>query len=116
MATSLQTIEHLQSLYDGDREWNARKMFGEYGIYLDGKMVAMVCDDRLFVKILDTSTQVLGTHWEEDAPYPGAKPHAAPSDTFLNKRGNFTKLLEALWKVIPAPKPKAPKAPKPRKS
>ncbi|MGN0660513.1 MAG: TfoX/Sxy family protein [Oscillospiraceae bacterium] len=28
-----------------------RKMFGEYGLYCDGKYFAAVCDDRLFVNI-----------------------------------------------------------------
>jgi TfoX/Sxy family transcriptional regulator of competence genes len=28
----------------------ARKMFGEYAVYLDGVVVALVCDDRLYVK------------------------------------------------------------------
>jgi len=107
-------MEHLQSLYDGDREWTAKKMFGEYGIFLDGKMVAMVCDDRLFVKSLDASLEVLGTQWEEESPYPGAKPHAVPSEAFLRRRGNLAKLLDALWMVIPAPKPRAAKARKPK--
>jgi len=25
----------------------ARPMFGEYGVYCDGRMVALICDDRL---------------------------------------------------------------------
>lgn len=28
------------------------KMFGEYGIYCDGRMVVFVCDDWLFVKLM----------------------------------------------------------------
>ena len=31
-------------------EISSRKMFGEYGIYCDGKIVAMVCDDLFYVK------------------------------------------------------------------
>ncbi|WP_368491963.1 TfoX/Sxy family protein [Sandarakinorhabdus limnophila] len=31
-------------------EVTARAMFGEYGLYLEGKLVALVCDDQLFVK------------------------------------------------------------------
>ncbi len=27
-----------------------RKMFGEYGLYCDGRWSAFVCDDRLFLK------------------------------------------------------------------
>ena len=28
-----------------------RKMFGEYGMYCDGKIFALICDDQFFVKI-----------------------------------------------------------------
>ena len=27
-----------------------RKMFGEYGVYLDGKIIALVCDNMFFLK------------------------------------------------------------------
>ncbi len=28
----------------------ARKMFGEFGLFHDGKMVALICDNQLYVK------------------------------------------------------------------
>ena len=28
----------------------ARRMFGEYGLYLDGMFFAVICDDELFIK------------------------------------------------------------------
>jgi len=52
---------------------SARKMFGEYGIYCDGKMVALVCDDRLFVKPTAGGRAFIG-NVSEGAPYKGAKP------------------------------------------
>ena len=30
-----------------------KKMFGEYAIYCDGKVVALVCDNQLFIKPTD---------------------------------------------------------------
>jgi TfoX/Sxy family transcriptional regulator of competence genes len=30
-----------------------RKMFGEYAVYCNGKIVALVCDNQLFVKSSD---------------------------------------------------------------
>ena len=48
-------------------------MFGEYGLYCDGKMVAMVCDDRLFVKPT-TRGRALAIDTEEAPPYLSAKP------------------------------------------
>lgn len=113
MSTSPQTIEHLESLYDGDHVWLAKKMFGEYAIYLDGKIVGLVCDDRLFVKALEEAKTVLGDQYQEAPPYPGAKLHAEPTDRFLERRGNLKKLLDTLWEVLPAPKPKVKKARKP---
>jgi TfoX/Sxy family transcriptional regulator of competence genes len=52
---------------------SARKMFGEYGIYCDGKMVALVCDDQLFVKPTAAGRTFIDDV-TEGAPYKGAKP------------------------------------------
>jgi TfoX/Sxy family transcriptional regulator of competence genes len=52
---------------------SARKMFGEYGLYCDGKMVALVCDDQLFVKPTEAGRAHVG-EVREASPYPGAKP------------------------------------------
>ena len=30
----------------------ARKMFGEYGLYMDGKIIGLVCDNHVFLKRL----------------------------------------------------------------
>ncbi|EMP79750.1 TfoX N-terminal domain protein [Leptospira santarosai str. CBC1531] len=46
-----------------------KKMFGEYAIYCSQTLVALVCDNRLFVK----PTQGVGSP-TETPPYPGAKP------------------------------------------
>jgi DNA transformation protein and related proteins len=48
-------------------------VFGEYGIYCDGKIVALVCDDQLFVKPTLAGENYLGKY-TEGLPYPGAKP------------------------------------------
>ena len=34
-------------------EITSRKMFGDYGIYCDGKIVGLVCDDCFFLKPTD---------------------------------------------------------------
>lgn len=51
---------------------SARKMFGEYGIYCNGKMVALICDDQLFVKPTAAGRALIGEA-TEGAPYKGAK-------------------------------------------
>jgi TfoX/Sxy family transcriptional regulator of competence genes len=51
----------------------AKKMFGEYGLYCEGKLVALVCDDQLFFKPTTAGKAFLGKCVEK-SPYPGAKP------------------------------------------
>ena len=51
-----------------------RKMFGEYAIYSDGKVVALVCDNQLFVRPTEGGRAFLG-EVTAAPPYPGAKDH-----------------------------------------
>ena len=113
MATNPDTIEEILACAGDRLELSARKMFGEYGIYLDGKMVAMVCDDTLFVKALPVVEELLGPH-EERPPYAGAKPHPVVAKTFMAQDGRLAHLLRGIWKTLPDPKPKAPRTPKGR--
>ncbi|MCX7004936.1 MAG: TfoX/Sxy family protein [bacterium] len=48
-----------------------KKMFGEYALYCDGKVVALVCDNQLFVKPTKGGRAYIGTVVEAP-PYPGA--------------------------------------------
>lgn len=48
------------------------KMFGDYGVYLDGKMFALVCDDQLFIKITKEGA-ALAPQLPKALPYDGAK-------------------------------------------
>lgn len=109
MATTNATLERLRDLYGGDRDWEARKMFGEFAIYLDGKLVGLVCDDRLFVKPLEAARSVLGSAATLSPPYPGAKDHLVPSEAYLARPGALDALVESLWHALPTPKPKASK-------
>ena len=106
MASDPKTVDFiLDQLAAGGAEATAKKMFGEYGLYLDGKMVAMVCDDRLFVKGTDAGRAFTGPI-EEAPPYPQAKPHPL-IDADRWDDGDW---LAALFRVtadsLPAPKPK----------
>lgn len=74
MATRRETLEFILAKLRDPRRFVARAMFGEYALYADGKVVALVCDDRLYVKIVPAS-RALEIHCEKGEPYPGAKPH-----------------------------------------
>lgn len=87
---------------------SARKMFGEYGLYYAETMVALICDNRVFVKPTAGGKALIGTP-EEAPPYPGAKPHY-----FINEKlddGEWVaELFATTARELPPPKPKKPKA------
>jgi TfoX/Sxy family transcriptional regulator of competence genes len=81
-----------------------RKMFGEHALYLNGKVVALACDDALFVK----DHPAARTHLPDAAlapPYPGAKAHLL-ADTVLDDPDPVIAALRALAIALPAPAPK----------
>lgn len=55
-------------------EITAKKMFGEYGLYANGKMFGLICDNKLFIKPTKTGQDFIGDVVEA-SPYPGAKPN-----------------------------------------
>jgi len=81
-----------------------RKMFGEYGIYCDGKVVALVCDNRLFVKCTDAGVALLSS-FTEGFPYPGAKPWIL-GDDYLDDEELLARLIRVTAAALPVPKPK----------
>lgn len=107
MATRPETIAPILDAVPGA---SARKMFGEYALYLDGKVVALVCDDRLFVKPLAEARALLAGA-EEAPPYPGAKPHLV-ADAWLDEPDTLAGALRAVAAVLPPPKPRKAKAPR----
>ena len=50
----------------------AKKMFGEYAVYCDEKLVGLVCDDQLYIKPTLSGRAFIG-RCIESAPYQGAK-------------------------------------------
>lgn len=82
----------------------ARKMFGEYGLYRHGKIVALIADNQLFVKPTPAGEAVLGTP-TYGPPYPGAKPFFNVSD-LLDDPEWLVRLIEATDAALPPPKKK----------
>lgn len=112
MATGQSTIDYildqLQPL-DGVR---AKKMFGEYALYYEEKVVALVCDDQLFVKITPAGKALLGERYQEGFAYPGAKPSMLVGAEDLDDRDRLCELVRITAAGLPMPKLKAAK-PKP---
>ena len=81
----------------------SRKMFGEYGLYLNGKMFASVCDDTLFVKPTKAG-RALVPDCLLAPPYPGAKDCLLIEN--VDNRDLLCALAAATCDELPSPKPK----------
>lgn len=81
-----------------------RKMFGEYAVYVDGKVVGLVCDNRLFLKPTEPGRRLLGQP-SEAPPYPGARP-AFVLDDCLEDGELLSALFRATADALPPPRPK----------
>jgi TfoX/Sxy family transcriptional regulator of competence genes len=78
-------------------------MFGEYGLYCDEKVVALICDDTLFVKPTAIAPQFFDQP-ELGPPYPGAKDWYVVSGDRLEHREWLRALIERTAEVLPAAK------------
>jgi DNA transformation protein and related proteins len=74
MASDLNFVEYVRDQINGAGEVSFKKMFGEYAIYYDNKVVALVCDNQLFVKPTVGGRSLI-EQVVEAPPYPGAKPY-----------------------------------------
>jgi DNA transformation protein len=54
-ANASQFVTHVLDLLEPLGPVSARRMFGGYGIYLDGTMFALVADDTLYLKVDDST-------------------------------------------------------------
>lgn len=81
-----------------------RKMFGEYALYCDGKVVALICDNQLFVKPTQGGKSYIG-QIREIAPYPGARLYFFIEDAFEDREW-LSGLIKKTASELPFPKPK----------
>ena len=108
MGTEPGFVEHLQSQSGLGAALSFRKMFGEYALYLQGKVVAFACDNQLYLKPTVPGRALLGTV-SEAAPYPGGKLWFL-IDEQLEDRQLLGRLFRVTADALPLPKPK----PKPK--
>lgn len=83
-----------------------RKMFGEYGIYCNDKIVALVCDDQLFVKITEAGRALLPQPCLTP-PYPQGKPMFRIEN--VDDAAFISALIAATEQALPFPKPRRKK-------
>lgn len=114
MGTKAETVEFIIDQLSGLPNIRSQKMFGEYALYCDDKVVAFVCDDELFIKPTDAGRAYIGDPDEAPA-YPGSKMYFRVSGDRWEDREWLAGLVDTTAAVLPLPKlkkPKKPKAPK----
>ena len=112
MASDAHFLDHVLDQLGGVSGITHRRMFGEYALYHHGKVVAFICDNRLFLKPTAAGRARIGTV-SEGFPYPGAKAHFVVDD-LLDDRERLVAALLATSAELPAPKPKAKPKPGPK--
>lgn len=103
MASNASTVEYILGQLRAAGEVRAKKMFGEYGLYCDEKIVALVCDDQLFVKQTPAGAAFLGD-CPLGQPYPGAKPCFLISGERWDDHAWLSQLVRLTASALPVPK------------
>ncbi|MCI8981775.1 MAG: TfoX/Sxy family protein [Hungatella sp.] len=106
MASKIEFVEFMADQLKDAGTITYKKMFGEYGIYCDGKIFALICGDQFYVKITEAGRK-LCPNLEEAPPYEGAKNYLLVDDT--EDRELLTRLVTATCRELPEPKPKKPR-------
>lgn len=102
MASDLNFVEYVAEQLSDAGEIAYRKMFGEYGLYCDGKYFASVEDNRLCLKITEAGGKLL-----PDATV--ISPHEGSYAFYiadLSDRAFLTELVRTTCAALPAKKPR----------
>ncbi|MFO8173516.1 MAG: TfoX/Sxy family protein [Longimicrobiales bacterium] len=107
MATDREFVEFVVDQLGGAGPITFRKMFGEYAVYAGGKVIALVCDNQLFMKPTDAGRAYIGDVTEAP-PYPGARPYFL-IESEVEDREWVSGLARITAASLPAPAPKRKK-------
>lgn len=86
----------------------SKAMFGGHMIYCEGKPVALICDNQLFVKPTEEGRAFIGKKIKEAPPYPRARLHFLIEDQIDNEEW-LSELIRISFNALPEPKPKRKK-------
>lgn len=78
-----------------------KKMFGEYAIYYDGKVLGLICDNQVYIKPTPAADKFM-PNAERQSPYNGAKPHILLEE--LDDKELLAAFIAATCAELPMPK------------
>lgn len=104
MASDLSFMNYVIDQIGAAGQVSSRKMFGEFAVYCDGKVVALVCNNQFFLKPTQATQSALASAVQA-APYPGAKPYWRLDDQ-LDDQALMARLVRLTADALPQSKPK----------
>ncbi len=110
MSSDLNFVEFITEQLQGSGIITYKKMFGEFAIYCDAKVVGLICNNQFFVKPTESGRKYIGAV-NEEAPYKGAKRYFLIED-MLEDRARLSELIAITASELPLPKTKKPKVKK----
>ena len=108
MSTSQETVDAFTAQLDAAGDVRSRKMFGEYAVYCDDRVVALVCDGQFYLKPTEAGRALL-RDVDEAPPYPGAKNYYRIAGEYWDDRDYVVTLVRATTKALPLPRLKPPR-------
>ncbi len=93
MATNQDTADYIVDQLQSVGNVHARKMFGEYALYCDEKVVGLICENNLFIKITDDGKKFVGKNYREGYAYKGAKVSMQIDEELIEKHEWLCKLI-----------------------
>ena len=106
MASNADLVQYIVDQCSSAGEIDAKKMFGDYGIYCNGKIFGLICDDNFYLKPTEAGRKLLRAI-DLRLPYEGAKDYFYIAD--VDDRDYLGKLVRETCKELPEPKPKKKK-------
>jgi TfoX/Sxy family transcriptional regulator of competence genes len=106
MASKRDFVDYIADQCSGAGEITVKKMFGDYGIYCDGKIFGLICDDCFYLKSVDAVRPLLRTV-DLRPPYDGAKDYFYIAD--VDDHDYLSRLVCETCKALPEPKPQKKK-------
>ncbi|MDJ0749070.1 MAG: TfoX/Sxy family protein [Woeseiaceae bacterium] len=97
-------VDYVIDQAENGRKLTYRHMFGGTTLYMNGKVVALICDNQLFVKPTEAGRDYIGSPVEAP-PYPGAKDSFLVQDE-IDDAEWLGELLQITEQELPAPRPK----------
>jgi DNA transformation protein len=103
VSTDQSTIDYIVEQASRAGDVYARKMFGEYALYCDDKVVGLITNSTLYIKITEGGKAFVGKHYQEGNAYNGAKTSMVIGEDLIENREWFSELIALTAKYLPLP-------------